>query len=214
MDTLYTSRAPSGLRVDVYLAEKGLTDRVERVSVDLRGREHLEDRFAELNPTRTVPVLELEDGTCIGESIAICRYFEALEPEPPLFGTDAKDQALVEMWNRRIELDGLRQAFDVLRNRAPAFDDRALPGWAEGIPRIEALADRAEKVLARLLTWLDPPLSDHDFVAGDRFSVADITLWVTVRTATRIGLFGEDELEPPLRDWWERVSARPSVAGD
>lgn len=208
---LYTSSSPSPRRVEIYLAEKGLGDAVERLRVDLRSGEQHREGFARRNPNRTVPVLELEDGTCIGESLAICRYFEVLHPEPPLFGTDAKDRALVEMWNRRVELDGLRQTFHILRNRTPAFEDRALPGWREGMPQIPALVERSEKILRRLLGWLDEDLSNRPFVAGERFTVADITLAVTFQTAERLGVIVPSTLGTPLQEWWERVSARPSM---
>ncbi len=118
--------APNPRRVRMFLAEKGVN--IPTVQVNVRERQQFTDEFAKINPFAVVPVLELDDGTCIGESVAICRYIEALYPEPPLFGTGAKDQAIVEMWNRRAELEGFMAAGEAARNALPLFTDRRVAG--------------------------------------------------------------------------------------
>ena len=201
-------KAPSPRRVRIFLAEKGIE--VPRVNVDLRGGEQLSDAFRrELNPGGTVPVLELDDGTYIAETMAICRYFEAIQPEPALLGTDAQSIAIIEMWNRRAEIGGLLAVFDIFRNTHPAFVDRGLPGAPVPVPQIPALAERERGTLARTLAIADAQLGRHPFLAGDHYSVADITLQVTLGMAARLGLDG-----PPanVQRWYAEVSARPSAS--
>lgn len=202
-------RAPSPRRVRIYLAEKGLE--VERVSVDLGKGEQFSSDFASLNPFNVVPVLVLPDGRTIAESQAICRYFEARFPEPPLMGRDAAEAGIVEMWTRRIEHDGYLQAAAFLRHTNPNFAGRAIPGVREGYPQIPELGQQAKAVFARLLERLELQLADHPFVAGDHYSVADIMLLIAVD----FGGVGDKrmELELPERvaDWYERSSSRPSA---
>lgn len=200
--------APSPRRVRIFLAEKGIE--VPRVNVDLRGGEQLSEAFLrERNSGGTVPVLELDDGTCIAETMAICRYFEAIHPEPALLGSDARSIAMVEMWNRRAEIGGLLAVFDIFRNTHPAFVDRGLPGSTEPVPQIPALAERQRGTLARLLAMADAQLARHPFLAGDRYSVADITLQVTVDMAARLGA---DASPANVQRWHAEVSARPSAS--
>ena len=200
--------APSPRRVRMYLAEKGID--VSRVEVDLRRGGQFAPGYRAINPGCTVPVLELDDGTCIAESMAICRFFEALYPEPPLFGTDATEQGLVEMWSRRAELEGYLPAADVLRNTLRSFAGRALPGRDGDVPQIPELADRGRASFARLLERLDTRLADSEFAAGPRFTVADITAFVTVEFAARAKL-GIPEAYANLARWRAAVAARPSA---
>jgi len=150
-----------------------------------------------------VPALQLDDGTIITESIAICRYFEELNPEPPLFGQGAKDIAMVEMWQRRMELHLLMQVAHVFRNSHPAmkeFEVPQVPAWAEANkPRV-----------MEFLTLLDRELKDRRFVAGDRYTVADITGLVGVDFMKPARLAVPDELTS-LKRWYAEVSARPSA---
>jgi len=143
--------------------------------------------------------------------MAICRYLEELHPEPALFGEDAKERALVEMWSRRAEFTGYLAAADILRNSAPAFEDRGLPGAPGGVPQIAELVERGRNSMARFFAHFDQRLGDVRFVAGDAFTVADITTFVTIRFATRV------EVEIPaacghLKRWFEAVESRPSAA--
>lgn len=201
--------APSPRRVRVFLAEKNMS--VPCVPVDLRARGQFAREFRAINPGCTVPVLELDDGTYLCESMAICRYIEALQPDPPLFGRDPKEQGLVEMWNRRVELEGYLPAADVLRNTLPAFEDRALPGVPGGVPQVPALAERGRATLVRLYRKLEGQLAENAFIAGGRFSVADITALVTVDFAARGGARVPDDALH-LHRWYEAVSGRPSAS--
>ena len=199
--------APNPRRVRIFLAEKGIEVPVEQV--DLRARAQHEPGYVARNPSATVPMLELDDGTCIAESVAICRYFEALQPEPRLMGTDARDQAQVEMWQRRMEIDGFMAAGEAFRNATPGFKDRALAGTAK-VAQIAALAERGRERLDRFFKFLDKVLAGRDFVAGSRYTIADITALVTVDFA------GWSKLKPGpelgnLAAWYERVASRPSA---
>jgi glutathione S-transferase len=194
-------RAPNPRRVKIFLAEKGLTVPMEQV--DLGGMAHKSPEFTAVNPLQRVPALQLDDGTIICESIAICRYFEALNPEPPLFGQGAKDTAIVEMWQRRVELHLLMQVAHVFRNSHPAMKEME-------VPQVPAWAEANKPRVMEFLELLDRELKDRRFVAGDRYTVADIT-----------GLIGIDFMKPAklavpdslanLKRWHAEVSARPSA---
>jgi glutathione S-transferase len=199
--------APNPRRVRIFLAEKGIEVPTEQV--DLRARAQHEPAFVARNPSATVPVLELDDGTCISESVAICRYFEALQPEPPLMGEGAREQALVEMWQRRMEIDGMMAAGEAFRNATPGFKDRALAGTAP-VAQIAELAERGRERTQRFFRFLDEVLSDRDYIAGDHFTIADITALVAVDFAGWSKLTPGPELKN-LAAWHARVSARPSA---
>jgi glutathione S-transferase len=201
--------APSPRRVRIFLAEKGIT--VPRVPVDLVRKEQFSTGYRRVNPDCTLPALELDDGTLLCESVAICRYLEEIHPEPPLFGRDAKDKAIVEMWNRRAELQGYLRAADVLRNEEPRFADRALPGVEGGVPQIPALAERGRQALRRFYERLDAELATREFITGSHFTIADITALVTVDFAARAKFALPPELAH-LGRWHKAVSARPSAS--
>jgi glutathione S-transferase len=200
---LYTSgRAPNPRRVKVFLAEKGIS--LPMAEIDINKLEHKTDAFTAINPAQTVPVLVLDDGTAISESMAICRYIEALHPEPPLFGTDAKSMALVEMWQRRLELTLLARVAAVFRHLHPAMVQMEVPqvaAWGE--------ANRP-KVLATL-ELLDRELADRPFIAGESFSVADISGLVALDFMKPAKLPIPEHLNH-LRRWHETLRARPSAA--
>lgn len=194
-------RAPNPRRVRIFFAEKDLP-LPEIVPVDLTKLDQKRAEFLALNPAGQTPVLQLDDGTAIAETMAICRYLEALHPEPALFGEGAKEQALVEMWNRRIEfgLYGAVQA--VFRHSHPAMAEMErpqVPEWAAANrPRVEAH-----------LAILDYQLASRSFVCGERFTVADITAGVTIDFMKPARL----DLGPGhanIRRWHEAISARPS----
>ncbi|MEJ2602146.1 MAG: glutathione S-transferase family protein [Gammaproteobacteria bacterium] len=199
--------APSPRRVRIFLAEKGLE--LPTVQVDLGNGEHLGDEFRALNPDCTVPVLELDDGTVLSESFAICQYLESEYPDPALMGRDPKERALVTMWNDKVEAQGMGALAEAFRNRARGFAGRALTG-PEGYEQIPALADRGRQRAARFLERLDHELAGREFLVGDAFSVADITALVTVDFAGWIKLSLPDDADN-LRRWYEAVSARPSA---
>jgi glutathione S-transferase len=203
------ARAASPRRVRIFLAEKGVS--VPTVEVNLIEKAQFSDEFRRVNPDCTVPALELDDGTMLCESVAICRYFEELFPEPPLFGRDPRERALVEMWNRRIEFQGYLRTADILRNSEPRFADRGLPGVEGGVPQIPELAERGRRALQRLYPHLDSELAGREYIAGTTYTVADITALVTVDFAARTGVAIPPELANLIR-WHREVSARPSAA--
>jgi glutathione S-transferase len=200
--------APNPRRVRIFLSEKGVT--IPLVQVNTREREQFAPGFAKINPFRTIPVLELDDGTCIGDSVAICRYIEVLHPEPPLMGRDAKEQAIIEMWERRAELEGMVAAGEAVRNLAPMFEDRAIAGVPSGFPQIPALAERGKKRMARFFEMWDQQLADNAFVAGPDFSIADITAFIAVEFAKRAEITIPDQCKHFAR-WYEAVEQRPSA---
>lgn len=200
--------APSPRRVRIFLAEKGVE--IPRVQVNLREREQFAPEFVKTNANRTVPVLELDDGTRIAESVAICRYIEELNPDPPLMGVGAKERALVEMWNRRVEFEGYLAIADVLRNTNPMFAERGLPGVPDAVPQIPALGERGRATVNRLFAKLNAQLAHNEYIAGPRFSIADITALVSVDFAARVQLSVPEEFTE-LHRWYRLVAARPSA---
>jgi glutathione S-transferase len=199
--------APSPRRVRIFLAEKGIT--VPTVQVDLRNNEQLTPEFRAINWDATVPVLALDDGTRIADAVAICLYFEELHPEPPLMGVDARDKAIVTQWQRIVERDGFYAVMEAFRNATPGLKNRALPG-PHGYAQIPALAERGRERISHFYELLDRQLADHPFVAGERFSIADISALVAVDFARWVKLPVPHEYGH-LRRWHETVSARPSA---
>lgn len=178
--------APSPRRVRIYLAEKGLE--IPREEVDLRGGQHLEDAYLQINPRGAVPALKLDSGEVLCESSAICRYLEALHPEPPLFGTTPLEIGRIESWTRRIEGDGYSAVVYHFRNSVSAFADRAEPGRWPSLPQIPELATRGAVMWRAFVQAFDERLAACEWVAGDRYSFADITALVTIdfARATRL----------------------------
>ena len=195
-------RAPNPRRVRIFMAEKGI--KVPTEQVDLGALQQRSEDYTAINPLQRVPALVLDDGTAIAESIAICRYFEALNPEPPLFGRGALDSALVEMWNRRAELHLLFPVASVFQHLHPAMKQMVqpqVPDWGEANkPRV-----------FWFLKLLDRELKERPYVAGASYTVADITALVAVDFMRVSKLAVPDELGN-VRRWHEAVSARPSAA--
>ncbi len=195
-------RAPNPRRVRVFLAEKGITVPTEQV--DLGALAHKSAAFAAINPLQRVPALVLDDGTIITESIAICRYFEALKPDPPLFGRGPLEAALVEMWNRRLEFNLLLTVASVFRHQHPAMKEMEqpqVPQWAEANkPRV-----------LEFLTFLDGELKSRPYAAGNDFTVADITGLVAIDLMKPAKLSVPEEMVN-VRRWHAAISARPSTA--
>jgi glutathione S-transferase len=206
---LYDFRlAPNPRRVRIFLAEKGIA--VPTVQIDLRAGEQFTSEFRSINPECTVPVLQFDDGRRIAEVIAICLYFELAHPDPALMGIGAHDRAIVADWHHRIERQGFWAVGDAFRNSTPGLRGRALPG-PDDYEQIPALAERGRARTARFFEMLDHHLAGHQFVAGDRYTIADIMALVTVDFAARIN-FAIPEDCSHLRRWHEAVSARPSAA--
>ena len=191
-------RTPNSLRVKYYLSEKGVD--VERVILDINSHDHKSAEFAEKNPKMRVSVLELDDGTSISESMAICRYFEELHPSPPLFGEDAKEKALIEMWSRRAELGLMTMVASVFRHSHPSMATME-------VPQILDWSDANREKISEELEMYDQALTDRDFIAGDTFSVADITLFVAANFM-RVTKRRVDENTPNLLKWFERIGER------
>jgi glutathione S-transferase len=199
--------APSPRRVRMFLAEKGLE--IETVQVDLAAGEEFLEPFVSRNPRCVVPVLELDDGTCIGEAAVICRYLEALHPEPPLHGTTPEARAQIEMWDRAMEEDGFRAIAEAVRNTSPAFADRALTG-PERYPQLPELAARGVQRTRQFMDDLDARLGASPYVAGAEFSVADITAFICVDFA-RWAKVKPEPRHTHLQRWYEAIAARPSA---
>jgi glutathione S-transferase len=201
------STAPSPRRVRIFLAEKGIS--VPTVQVNLRGGEQFTPEFRAVNPDATVPVLELDDGTRIGDALGICVYFEAIHPQPPLMGEDAKEKAVVTEWQRVAERNGFYAVMEAFRNSTPAFKVRALPG-PHDYAQIPALAERGRLRIMHFFGLMEERLAKNEFVAGTRYSIADITTLVTVDFAGWMKLSIPEECRN-LAQWHAQVSARPSA---
>ncbi len=195
-------KAPNPRRVRVFLAEKGLSVPTEQV--DLGAMQHKSDAFSAINPLQRLPVLILEDGTIIAESIAICRYFEALHPEPALFGKGAKEQALVEMWQRRIEFNLLGTVASVFRHLHPAMKEME-------VPQVAAWGEANKPRVIDFLGLLDRELGGRRFAAGDTLSVADITGMIAIDFMKPAKLSVPAEMANVLH-WHKELAARPSAA--
>jgi glutathione S-transferase len=198
---LYDSAiAPNPRRVRVFLAEKGIE--VPTVSIDIVKAENRQPAFLLKNPLGGVPVLELDDGTTLSESTAICRYFEEVQPDPPLMGTDARDRAIVEMWLRRIEFEVAFPIMQTFRNTHDFFKGR--------IPQVAEWGTVCRKQALEQLAWLDGEMADRPFVAGDRYTIADITLLIGVDFG-RVSDIRIDPEHKNLTRWYGEVSSRPSA---
>jgi len=196
-----SSTAPNPRRVRIFLAEKGIQVPIEEV--DIVKAANREPEFRRKNPMAAVPVLELDDGTCIAESVAICRYFEEVQPEPPLFGiADARDRALVEMWNRRMGFALLIPIADAFRQRHEFFKGR--------IRQVPAYAEAQKLNAEESLQWLDGELAGRRFIAGERFTIADITAMVAIDFG-RVSKIAIKPEQQNLARWHAEVAARPSA---
>lgn len=188
-------------RVRIFLAEKGLE--IPIVEVDMMKGENKTPEFLSINPIGTLPVLELDDGTYLAESVAICRYIEEeIQPEPPLFGRSPLERAQVEMWNRRMEIELLAPISEHFRH-GNAF-------WKDRLPQVSDYAPIChDKALARM-AWLDTELAERDYVAGDEYTVADITLQCALLLGKNTGTKIPEE-HKNLNRWWESVTSRPTA---
>ncbi|MEM9487536.1 MAG: glutathione S-transferase [Myxococcota bacterium] len=193
---------PNPRRVRIFLAEKGLS--VPREQIDVPSGEHRQEPYVTKNPYAAVPALELDDGTMICETVAICRYFEGLNPEPALMGTSAEDRAVVEMWQRRVE----QNLFDPF----VAFFHHATPGLGalETYQNAEWGQHNRELGIATMKR-LDQRLASSRFIAGERFSIADITALAGVDFAAFLDIPVPADHEN-LHRWHGEVSARPSAS--
>jgi len=200
--------APSPRRVRMFIAEKALE--IPTVQVDLRNGEQLTDDFRKINPRCTVPVLELEDGTCLNDTLAICHYLESRFPVPNLMGTDGLEQALVLNWHEQILTEGFIAGAEALRNFSRGFQGRALTGPTD-FRQIPELAERGRARLEVFMHVLDQRLAGSSCVALERFTFADIGAFVCVEFASWVKLPVLDQW-PNIRRWHDDCSARPSAS--
>jgi glutathione S-transferase len=204
-----SSGSPNSRRVRIFLAEKGIC--VSRIPVDLGAKEQFSDAYARINPRRVVPTLVLEDGVAIGEVPAILRYLEETHPNSPLLGSSAKEKALVTMWERRMEQEGFAVVMETVRNAAAGLKGRALAG-PHDYEQIPALVERGHKRIANFYADLETRLREVPFVAGERFSVADITAVVAIDFATKALNLPVPDGDIATKRWYASMAARPSFA--
>ena len=195
-----TKMAPNPRRVRIFLAEKGI--QVPDEQVDLAKAQNRTPEFLKINPYGGVPVLQLDDGTFLAESVAICRYFEETHPEPRLMGVDARDKALVEMWQRRMEQNLFGMVTGCFRNTSDFFKGR--------IPQVPEYGEVCRQAAEKAFGMIDGFLAGSKFIAGERYTIADITALVAIDFAKLIKLRITPE-QKNLARWHEMVSSRPSA---
>lgn len=198
--------APNPRRVRMFLTEKGISVPLDDVGAGWV----LKGDFLSKSTHRLAPMLELDDGTLIGEAAAICRYFEAIHPEPRLFGNNPKEIALVDMWERKCEFEGLQAVAEVFRNSLPTFEGRGLGGYDVTIAQIPALIERGKVRTNAFFQDLERQLAGHRFIVGDTLTMADITGLCAIDFAKRVAI------EIPtscinVQRWHAEMSARPSA---
>lgn len=197
---LYNGMSPNGFRVDIFLKEKAIE--IPTTQIDIMGGGTRQPEYLKINPLGEVPALKLDDGRVLTETLAICRYLEAMHPETALFGKDATERAFVEMWTRRVELRVFNVIGDVGLHEFPLFADRIrqFPDYA---------AEQRQEYIRRL-KWLDSEMSDgRPYIAGDNFSVADITMIA----ALVVGMFAQVDIPKSLshlKKWEASMQGRPS----
>ena len=193
--------SPNARRVRVFIAEKQL--QIDVVSINMMTGENKTEEYLSKNPLGRMPLLELDDGTCIAESIAICRYLENEHPDPPLFGTSSLEQATIEMWQRRMEFQFLNPMINIFRNTHEMWKDRMI--------QIPQIAEIESKDVKEKMVWLNRELEGREYIAGETYSVADITAqcaFVMGKAAVGIRIPGDLS---NLDAWWSRVTSRPTA---
>jgi glutathione S-transferase len=200
--------APSPRRARILLAEKGIAH--ETVQVDLRNGEQMGEAFRRINPQCTVPALRTEEGVVLADNAAITAYAEGLRPQPPLLGTTPLEKAEIASWNWRVEFEGLAAIAEALRNGSPAMANRALPGPRD-YPQIPQLAQRGLQRVQDFFATLEERLAGREYLATERFSVADITAVVAVDFA-RVVKVKAGEQHPNLLRWRAAMAQRPAMA--
>ena len=207
---LYQSNgSPNSRRVRIFLAEKAIC--VMQVPVDLGAKEQFSEAYSKINPRQVVPTLLLENGTAIGEVPAIQRYLDEAFPERSLLGRSPEEKALVQMWDRRMELEGFAVVMETVRNKAAGLAGRAIAG-PHGYEQIPALVERGRIRIADFCADLEARLTDNPFVAGENYSVADITALVTIDFATKALELGIPPKSAATLSWYARLEIRPSFS--
>lgn len=201
---LYENKyAPNPRRVRIFLAEKGInTSTIEFVQVDIVAGDNLGADFTDKNPMARIPTLELDDGSCIAESVAISRYFEEQKPEPALFGASASERVNIEMWNRRMDFNLLLPVSMAFRHLRGQFADRE--------PVIQAWGEASYAEAERMFDFMNRHFADNEFVTGEHYSIADITALCAIDFA-RVVKLRIGDARPNLQRWHDDVAARPSA---
>ena len=198
--------AANAQRVRVFLAEKGIEVPTQQLNV--RDDAQFAEPFASMNPFHCVPFLQLDDGTVIAESITICRYLEELHPEPSLFGRTPAERAQVDMWLRRVELDGFMPLLHAVRNSVPMFAGRVVPGTRTDLAQMPEMVQRGKEMAAIFFDRLQPHMEGRDHLALDRFTVADISGFFAVRMTKPLQM--DMAPWPAISAWFDRIAARPA----
>lgn len=198
--------APSPRRTRMFLAEKGIA--YENIQIDLAKGEQMSESFRKINPGCTVPALVTAEGDVLTENAGISAYLEALHPNPPLLGTTPLEKADIAAWNWRCEMGGLMSVAEALRNSSPAMKDRALPG-PKNIAQIPELAERGIMKLGWFFKTMNRQLSTNKYMAGDSYSVADITGTIVVDFARWVKVFPQED-QTALLEWHGRMKERES----
>ena len=207
---LYTwKHAPNPQRVIIFIQEKQID--MPTVDVGEPQSSQLSEAYLQKTDHRVVPLLELEDGMKISESMAICRYLETLYPQKPLFGTNPTQQASVDMWERLADIEGLGAASEIFRNSHPTFVNRGLAGQLEPIPQIPELVDRGKARMICFFKKFDVQIADKPYVVGDNFSVADITAFCATRFAIKVCKVAIPSQYNNFSRWFNTISDRPSI---
>ena len=200
-------RAPNARRVRIFLAEKKIN--IEIKNVDLMKQENIQDDFLKINPSGTVPFLQIKEEEGLTESIAICRYFEEKYPEPAMMGSNPLEKAQIEMWQRLVEFNGIFPAGESFRNRLEGFKDRAIAG-PNKIQQIPELVVRGEILLKHFFKRINLHLSKSKYVGSNNFSIADISAFIAIDFASWIKVV-PDENHVYLNKWLEKVKLRNSI---
>jgi len=196
---LHEAPSPNARRVHIFMAEKGIE--IERIPVDIRAGENIQTDYLTKNPAGRVPLLELDDGTYLAESVAICRYLEGLHPEPNLLGQNPLEAATIEMWGRRAEMNFMQNVAGAFRNITGFFKDRETP--------VKEWGEVCAEVAPKMLTMFEDRLGDTEYLAGDRFSIADITLGIALDFSEMVKVVVIPEL-PNLQRWRGQLAERES----
>jgi glutathione S-transferase len=200
--------APNPRRVRIFLAEKGID--VEHIDINLMEGENLGEDFLKINPRGVIPTLELDDGNYLDETVAICRYLEELQPEPNLLGSGALGIATVEACQRHVEFDGFIPLLESFRNTFPAFSERGVPGLPAEYKAIPELAERGQRRYTLFMKNLNARLANQKYIAGDNYSIADITALCAIDFAKLLEIELPEDYEHARR-WYADVSSRPSA---
>ena len=205
---LYTfAPAANALRVEMFLREKEL--KLETISVNVREDELFKEPYNSMNPFNCIPFLELENGTIITETISICRYLDEQSNSSKLFGNDTEERAIIDMWNRRIELDGFLPLLHSVRNKTSFFKGKVVPGTRTSITQSPEIVERGIEMFDILLNRIEPHISENKFLLGDKFSIADITGHFMFNLSNMLKIDFEQKYKNVYR-WKSDLEKRPS----